>query len=483
MKTRTSVLVTLITILTSTIVIAGWDQNGQNQFGGYHHHQHAPGPQSQAIDSGPRPGAAGAGTTDGPEGFFPTLNAAEQALFLGGFQQFIEVEGVPQSPLGTLGNGGLGPGFNSNSCGSCHSQPAILGSSPSPNSPQVPQTNPEIATGSSNQAANVMPSFITLDGPVREARFVRHSDGTLDGSVHNLFSIAGRTDAPGCYLPQPNFARELAANNVIFRIPIAVFGDGLVENTSDRTLRGNLASTASRRARLGIGGRFNLSGNTATITKFGWKAQNPSLDVFAGEAYNVEMGITNDNFPMKRNEYPGCIFNPLPEDAHLSTAGGSPTVITGATESDIDTFTDVMRLSAPPTPAPPTADTAAGQGNFEQIGCNLCHSETLTTGNSIFTGMSNVTFHPFSDYALHHMGQGLADGINQGLATGDEFRTAPLWGAGQRLFFLHDGRTIDLVQAIQQHASQGSEANQVINNFNNLSTQQQQQILDFLRSL
>jgi len=234
---------------------------------------------------------------------------------------------------------------------------------------------------------------------------------------------------------------------------------------------------------LGIGGRFNRSGNTATITKFGWKAQNPSLDVFAGEAYNVEMGITNDNFPMKRNEYTGCIFNPLPEDAHLSTAGGSPTAVTGATESDIDTFTDVMRLSAPPTPVPPTADTTAGQGNFEQVGCNLCHSETLTTGNSIFTGMSNVTFHPFSDYALHHMGQGLADGISQGLAAGDEFRTAPLWGLGQRLFFLHDGRTADLVQAIEQHASQGSEANQVINNFNKLSTQQQQQLLDFLRSL
>ena len=88
-----------------------------------------------------------------------------------------------------------------------------------------------------------------------------------------------------------------------------------------------------------------------------------------------------------------------------------------------------------------------------------------------------------SDFALHHMGQGLADGINQGLATGDEFRTAPLWGIGQRLFLLHDGRASDLVQAVQQHASQGSEANQVINNFNNLSTQQQQQLLDFLRSL
>jgi CxxC motif-containing protein (DUF1111 family) len=479
MQTPMTAVATMITILASTIAIGGWGQNSQNPFSDSNNRQHG----RQAVDPGPRPGPPAAGTIDGNEGFFPTLNAAEQALFLGGFTQFVELEGVPQSPVGTLGNGGLGPGFNSNSCGSCHSQPAILGSSPSPNSPQVPQTNPEIIAGLASGANNLIPSFITPHGPVREARFVRHRDGTLDGSVHNLFSIAGRTDAPGCNLPQPDFAAELAANNVIFRIPIALFGDGLVENTLDRTLEANLASTASSREQLGIGGRFNRSGNTATITKFGWKAQNPSLDVFAGEAYNVEMGITNDNFPMKRNEYPGCIFNPLPEDAHLSTAGGSPTTITGATESDIDTFADIMRLSAPPTPVPPTRDTIAGQVTFEKVGCNLCHSETLTTGSSIFTGMSNVTFHPFSDFALHRMGQGLADGVNQGVATGDEFRTAPLWGIGQRLFFLHDGRTADLMQAIQQHASQGSEANQVINNFNNLSTQQQQQLLNFLRSL
>jgi CxxC motif-containing protein (DUF1111 family) len=442
------------------------------------------GGQIQPIDPGPRAGAAGAGTTDGLEGFFPGLNAAEQALFLNGFTQFVEVEGVPQSPVGTLGNGGLGPGFNSNSCGSCHSQPAILGSSPSPTSPQVPQPNPEIAAGLLLNASNVIPPFITANGPVREARFVIHHDGSPDGSVHNLFSIAGRTDAPGCNLPQPDFVGNLAAYNVIFRIPIALFGDGLVEATPDSVLMANLASTAKQRAKYFIGGRFNLSGNTNTITRFGWKAQNPSLDVFAGEAYNVEMGITNDNFPLERNEYPGCSFNPLPEDAHLSTVGGSPTTVAGSTESDIDTFADVMRLSAPPAPATSTPDTIAGQAAFESVGCNLCHSETLTTGKSIFTGMSNFTFHPFSDFALHHMGVGLQDKISQGIATGDEFRTAPLWGVGQRIFFLHDGRTSDLVQAIQQHASQNSEANYVIQNFNlNLSSKQKQQLIDFLRSL
>ena len=107
----------------------------------------------------------------------------------------------------------------------------------------------------------------------------------------------------------------------------------------------------------------------------------------------------------------------------------------------------------------------------------------MRTSSSIFTGMSYVIYHPFSDFALHHMGAGLADGVSQGIAGPDEFRTAPLWGVGQRLFFLHDGRTADLFNAIQQHSSSGSEANAVIRKFNRLSPDEKQALLDFLRSL
>jgi CxxC motif-containing protein (DUF1111 family) len=94
-----------------------------------------------------------------------------------------------------------------------------------------------------------------------------------------------------------------------------------------------------------------------------------------------------------------------------------------------------------------------------------------------------VTYNPFSDFAVHNMGSGLADGVTQGAATGNQFRTAPLWGVGQRIFFLHDGRANDLVTAIEDHASQGSEANTVIQNFNMLSQANQQALVDFLRSL
>jgi CxxC motif-containing protein (DUF1111 family) len=81
------------------------------------------------------------------------------------------------------------------------------------------------------------------------------------------------------------------------------------------------------------------------------------------------------------------------------------------------------------------------------------------------------------------MGHGLADGVSQGQAGPAEFRTAPLWGLGQRLFFLHDGRTPDLLQAIQEHRGVGSEANTVVRNFNDLGARQQQDLLNFLRSL
>jgi CxxC motif-containing protein (DUF1111 family) len=97
--------------------------------------------------------------------------------------------------------------------------------------------------------------------------------------------------------------------------------------------------------------------------------------------------------------------------------------------------------------------------------------------------VSNTALNTFSDYAVHSMGTGLADRVTQGNASGTQFRSAPLWGVGQRVFFLHDGRTNDLMQAIQQHASSGSEANQVISQFNMLSTTDQQNILNFLRDL
>jgi len=471
----------------------------------------------QAKDPGPRAGAAGAGS------FFSTLNANEQQTFFQALARFQEVDSVS----GTIEAGsGLGPTFNGNSCAMCHAQPAVGGSSPGQNSPQNPVPNPQVAMAKLDGATNTVPSFITASGPVREARFVA-TDPTnvysaLDGGVHALYTIKGRSDASGCNLAQPNFTYQLSYGNVIFRIPTPVFGLGLVENTPDGTLQANLNSTSNARYNLGIGGSFNTSGNDGTITRFGWKAQNKSLLIFASEAYNVEQGVTNEGFPNERNTTVGCVFNATPEDSsnilnpnHSSGNFGTTVGTVSEMSSDVVNFALFMRLSAPPTPAPPNSSITNGQNLFSQIGCNLCHSPSLTTAASGFTEMSNVTYHPYSDFALHHMGAGLADGIEQGGAGADQFRTAPLWGLGQRLFFLHDGRTTDLVSAIRSHyfatnsyctqvsTAQlfyvlttnsvyepefssnvcNSESNAVINNYNALSSSQQQDLLNFLRSL
>jgi CxxC motif-containing protein (DUF1111 family) len=438
-------------------------------------------------DPGPRAGAAAAGSP------YSTLSPAEQAFFGEAVKRFMEVDSVS----GTIEGGkGLGPTFNGNSCAQCHAQPAVGGSSPGPSSPQNPVPNPQVALATLDGAKNKVPPFITANGPVREARFIRRSDGSLDGGVHGLYTIAGRTDAPGCTVSQPDFAAHLAVNNVIFRIPTPTFGLGLVESTPDSVLRDNLNANRAAKAALGIGGILNTTGNDGTVTRFGWKAQNKSLLMFAGEAYNVEQGVSNELFTNERVAVPGCVYNGSPEDVTLIDE-----VAEGNAASDLVNFAIFMRFLAPPQPAAMSPSAQNGARQFNQLGCALCHTPTLTTGKSHYSPLDNATYHPYSDFALHHMGSVLADGVNQGNAGPDQFRSAPLWGIGQRLFFLHDGRTSDLLKAIQAHSDCGavaastrllggqvrsnctSEANAVINNFNRLSPTQQQDILNFLRSL
>jgi CxxC motif-containing protein (DUF1111 family) len=366
---------------------------------------------------------------------------------------------------------GLGPRFNSNSCVSCHAFPAAGGSSPA--------SNPQMAFAN---ADNQMPAFIQANGPVREVRFIKNPNGTPDGGVHALFVIAGRSDAPpGCSMAQENFSNMF---NISMRIPTPAFGLGLIESIPDAALVQNLSANSGTKAQLGISGRLNHSGNDGTVTRFGWKAQNKSLTIFSGEAYNVEMGITNLLFPNERDDSSNCNPVAAPQDIFNLLGAGT------AEFDDVTQFTAFMRFLAPPIPGPSDPTVLRGSFMFGTIGCSLCHSVTLQAGASSFgPALSNQTIHPYSDFALHGMGPGLADQISQGQAAGDEFRTAPLWGLGQRLFFLHDGRTSDLFQAIQAHSSranfqfQASEANAVIQSFNGLSSSDQQAILNFLRSL
>jgi len=283
-----------------------------------------------------------------------------------------------------------------------------------------------------NGAKNTVPWFIVPTGPVREARF-KKSSGNADGEVHALFVITGRSDAPGCniaqfdFLPGGNPLTGQGGNpNIIFRIPTPVFGAGLIEAIPDSAILANLRSNMSQKSALGISGHanshlsgnVNLSANDGTITRFGWKAQNKSLLLFAAEAYNVEMGISNELFPQERDETPGCVSNTTPNDTLNFTPPPTGKANT-AVISDIEAFANFMRMLASPTPASPTASGEQGRAVFATIGCVHCHTPSLTTGAMIASGssttpsaaLSNRTANLFSDLLVHHMGEGLADGI------------------------------------------------------------------------
>jgi CxxC motif-containing protein (DUF1111 family) len=148
-----------------------------------------------------------------------------------------------------------------------------------------------------------------------------------------------------------------------------------------------------------------------------------------------------------------------------------------------------IQWMAPPSPGPTNNSTKNGKTQFTNAGCVYCHTTSFTTPATSRPALGSITINLYSDLLVHHMGPFLADGLPQGQAGPDEFRTAPLWGIGQRLFFLHDGRTNNIVTAIEDHLSlsnglyPASEANQSVTNFNNLSPKNQQDLVNFLRSL
>ena len=478
---------------------------------------------SRAKDPGPRP--LPASRIPNP---VPGLDKNESVLFQESILRVSELEGScdtcstgpqnvppldpdPDNPFspnienGMVNSAGMSPTFNADQCFICHFQPVVGGSSPIP--------NPAIRIAHRLGATNFIPDFEKPDGPIKEAHFKFTPNGQRDGSVHNIFTMQGRSDTPACTLKQPDFAAEERRQNLTLRIPLQITGLGLIESIQDKAILANMNANQNIKQALGIHGHPNIVPNNGTISRFGWKAQNGSINIFAGEAYNVEMGITNDLFPIARNEDDNCNLSYEPFDVPRTDDElfNNPLKIMPAWLM----FTVFMRFADAPRPVAFTESAKHGQQLFTSTGCALCHNPQFKTRGTPVTNdiptnevgphvvaLRNQEVNLYSDLLLHHMGATLADNIIQGQASQDEFRTTPLWGIGQRLFFLHDGRTNDLLTAIQDHYSAArsdggdnpakdaqsrnygpSEANAVVQRFNALSERDKQSILDFLRSL
>jgi CxxC motif-containing protein (DUF1111 family) len=516
---RTKRSVQSAVIAATLLLVSSWTfgqkdpgvRGGIQNTGGGLEQQGIPIPHPPVISKNPTSGA--------------TINDNELASFLEGILRAGQLEstcddcadvtdGSPVNGLGELdpmfpqfhtNSNGLGARHNADQCFACHGQPVLGGSggflvpNPADKTPRQAE-NPQFNLVPHRYGRqNIVPKFEQQYGPIREVRFKRKPDGTPDGGVHQLWTVRGSTNdptIPNCALTQPDFAGEEKAGNLAFRIPLQMMGLGLIESIQDREILAQHDATAALRAPLGITGHPNRSGNDGTITRFGWKAQNKSMAIFAGEAYNVEMGITNEAFPTATEEDPDCQGPDKPEPNDVVRTDDSdfknqwfdnPLHIM----PDWQQFQVLMRFTDGPAPDPnPSQSAIHGKTVFSDIGCALCHTAVMQTAPVMNSPvLQNRPVNDYSDLMVHHMGSRLADDISQGQAGGDEFRTTPLWGVGQRIFFLHDGRTADLLRAVREHFSSASpkypasEANAVVHKFNKLSPTDQQAILDFLRSL
>ena len=335
---------------------------------------------------------------------------------------------------------GLGPVFNERSCTACHRDPAI-------------------------------------GGDINDLSIIQTLFGTeISNSFNELKSVGGDLlqtrgigeEIEGCPVGEviPDEATIVATR----QIP-PLFGDGLIEAIPEEVIMAN--EDPDDLDGDGISGRAHFSLFYEMITRFGVKADIPDLDTFTGFALVREMGVTNphDVFVTIFEQLPQG--QPIPDGCDL--VGGFE-----ASFEELEAIGAFQRFLAPPPRGEITEAVSDGEAVFEEIGCSKCHIDSLSTGANEIEALSNKDVELYSDLLLHDMGPELADGIEKGPAKGYEFRTTPLWGLRTRNFYLHDGRTDSLEEAIKLH---GGEAETVIDRFSGLSQEELDSLMAFLNSL
>jgi len=366
-------------------------------------------------------------TLGGP---LPGITPVEFEEFRLGLDDFLEVETAEE---------GLGPAFNGASCAVCHSVPVIGGTG----------TVSEMRAGRINEQGE----FQTLDD----------SGETL----FHLFSIPAHACQPIIPATATVFAR---------RVPIPLFGAGLVEAIPDETLREREDPSDGNGD--GVSGRAAIVIDVATgerrVGRFGWKAQHATLLAFGADAYRNEMGITNDLFSLEAGfgvtEAQMQLCDPIPDPEDIADPR--------TRRRGIDNFASFMRFLAPAAREVATAQTRTGEQVFAAIGCATCHVPALTTGPSSNPLFNRRTVPLFSDLLLHDVGTG--DGIAQASAEPGEIRTPALWGLRLRRPLLHDGSAGTIEQAIRRHAQEAALARR---GFERLSDGDRAALLAFLASL
>jgi CxxC motif-containing protein (DUF1111 family) len=377
---------------------------------------------------------------------------------------------------------GLGPIYNAQSCRECHQNPV---------------------SGAASQVTELRVGHPGPDGHFRNPEIpIAHGTEVIAGRS----LVNDRAICPNAAFPNNEIQERVPDTETIrtFRLSLNLLGDGFVEAVADQTLI-DLSQQQCKSSHRKICGQILEvpiveAPGRMSVGRFGWKDQHASLLSFAGDAYLNEMGITNRLQP--------------DEITKLCNTASEPNDTPGPDGlSDIDHFARFIRATKAPARDSQLANTTVatnGASLFDKIGCVTCHVETLTTapaGTKIDGGtftipaaLGSVTFHPYGDFLMHDVGTG--DGILQATrehygdkvfqmmsgylskqdfeSTRNKIRTAPLWGVRLRPRMMHDGQSLTFRDAILRHSG---EAAHVTKQFEKLKRQDQEAIIEFLKSL
>ena len=377
---------------------------------------------------------------------------------------------------------GLGPLYNAQSCRECHQDPV---------------------SGGGSQVSELRVGHVDRDGHFQNAQIpIAHGAEVITGrSLVNDRAICPNETSPTVEIqervPDTETVRAI-------RMSVSLFGDGFVEAVADQTLL-DLAKQQCKTTHGRICGQVvqvpivEAPGQMG-VGRFGWKDQHASLLSFTADSYLNEIGVTN---PLQPDEVTRvCNTAPEPNDAR-----GADGLF------DIDRLTRFVRaLKAPSRDQQLALTPLAKKGSelFDKVGCGACHVRSLKTaalGTRINGGtfivppaLGSITFHPYGDFLLHDVGSG--DGILQinpehyGHAvfqqmaaylskehletTQNKMRTAPLWGVRLRPRLMHDGASLTLRDAILRHRGEAVDESK---KFDRLNKQDQEALIEFLRSL
>jgi CxxC motif-containing protein (DUF1111 family) len=413
-------------------------------------------------------------STEAPSGFDNKSNGvADDTTHQADQTKFEEVEQLSD---------GLGPLYNAQSCRECHQSPV---------------------SGASSQVSELR---VGHQGP--EGRFLNPEIPIAHGAevISGRSLVNDRAICPNAAFPDKEIQERVPETETIrtFRLSLNLLGDGFVEAVADQTLI-DLSEQQCKSSHRKICGQvlhvpIVEAPGQMSVGRFGWKDQHASLLSFAGDAYLNEMGITNRLQP--------------DEVTNLCNTASEPNDTPGPDGlSDIDHFARFIRATKAPARDSQLASSAvAKKGNslFDQIGCATCHVEILTTaptGTKINGGtftipvaLGSITFHPYGDFLMHDVGTG--DGILQATrehygnkvfqmmsgylskqdfeSSRNKIRTAPLWGVRLRPRLMHDGASLTLRDAILRHRGEASHVSQ---QFEKLKRDDQEAIIEFLKSL